>query len=138
MGQPKRRMPTYTKKDVAKKVAEVTNEKMHLAEKWTDSVFTALRHVMMCADPELRIEVRDFGVLEVKLTKSKPKARNPKTGKHIYVPPRRKTHFKPSKLLKEFLQQPMEAAHVERGSAEEPTLSPESAINKRSMNDDGA
>ncbi|MEE9225136.1 MAG: HU family DNA-binding protein [Bacteroidota bacterium] len=138
MDQHKRRMPTYTKKDVAKKVAEVTGEKMHLAEKWTDSVFTALRQVMMTADPELRIEVRDFGVLEVKLTKSKPKARNPKTGEHIYVPPRRKTHFKPSKLLKEFLQQPVDPAHVERGPTEEPALSPESSVTKSSMSDDGA
>lgn len=98
---------TYTKKDVAKRVAEIRNEKVYVAEQWTEAVFTALREIMMQADPELRIEVRDFGVFEVKITKSKPKARNPRTGETIYVPPRRKTHFKPSKLLKNFLQQPV-------------------------------
>lgn len=101
---------TYTKKDVAKRVAELRDEKVYVAEQWTEAVFTALRDIMTKADPELRIEVRDFGVFEVKLTKSKPKARNPRTGETIYVPPRRKTHFKPSKLLKNFLQQPVDAA----------------------------
>ncbi|NQT24276.1 HU family DNA-binding protein, partial [candidate division KSB1 bacterium] len=48
-----------------------------------------------------------FGVFEVKKTKPKPKARNPKTGEIIYVPARRKTHFKAGKLLKEVLKQPL-------------------------------
>ncbi len=98
---------TYTKKDVAKRVAELRDEKVYIAEQWTDAIFAALRETMMQADPELRIEIRDFGVFEVKMTKSKPKARNPRTGETIFVPPRRKTHFKPSKLLKNFLQQPI-------------------------------
>jgi integration host factor subunit beta len=105
----KMKSKTYTKKDVAKRVAELRNEKVYVAEQWTDAIFSALRDIMMQADPELRIEVRDFGVFEVKLTKSKPKARNPRTGETIYVPPRRKTHFKPSKLLKNFLQQPIDS-----------------------------
>lgn len=99
---------TYTKKDVAKRVAELRDEKVYIAEQWTDAIFAALRETMMQADPELRIEIRDFGVFEVKMTKSKPKARNPRTGETIFVPPRRKTHFKPSKLLKNFLQQPID------------------------------
>lgn len=100
---------TYTKKDVAKRVAELRDEKVYVAEQWTDAIFSALRDIMMKANPELRIEIRDFGVFEVKLTKSKPKARNPRTGETIYVPPRRKTHFKPSKKLKTFLQQPVDS-----------------------------
>jgi len=43
----------------------------------------------------------------VKPTKSKPKARNPKSGEIIFVPSRKKTHFKPSKLLKSFLSLPL-------------------------------
>ena len=50
-----------------------------------------------------RIEIRGFGVLEVKNTKPKPAARNPRTGEIVYVPARRKTHFKPGKQLKEAL-----------------------------------
>lgn len=98
---------TITKKDVAKRTAKIVGEKIYLTEKVVDGVFTALREFMEEANPEIRIEIRDFGVFEVKTTKPKPKARNPKTGEIIYVPARRKTHFKAGKLLKEVLKQPL-------------------------------
>ena len=47
-------------------------------------------------------------VFEVKKTKAKPKARNPKTGEIIFVKPRRKTHFKPGKILKNVLKKPLD------------------------------
>jgi integration host factor subunit beta len=98
---------TITKKDVSKRTAKIVGEKIYLTEKVVDGVFQALREFMTEADPEVRIEIRDFGVFEVKRTKAKPKARNPKTGEIIYVPPRRKTHFKAGKLLKEVLKEPL-------------------------------
>jgi len=98
---------TITKKDVSKRTAKIVSEKIYLTEKVVDGVFQALREFMSEADPEVRIEIRDFGVFEVKKTKPKPKARNPKTGEIIYVPARRKTHFKAGKLLKEVLKQPL-------------------------------
>jgi len=103
----KSRRPTYTKKDIIRRVSEHTGDNMQAASVWVEALFTVLRETMMSADPELRIEIRDFGVFEVKTTKSKPKARNPKSGEIIFVPSRRKTHFKPSKLLKAFLSQPL-------------------------------
>ncbi len=98
---------TITKRDIAKRVALHVDEKFPLAEKVVSALFTILREVMAEADPEVRIEIRDFGVFEVKTTKSKPKARNPKTGEAVYVPTRRKTHFKPGKLLKKELKRPL-------------------------------
>jgi integration host factor subunit beta len=100
-------MKTFTKKDVVRIISEKRNEPMTQVEPWVEEVICAFREIMMGADPECRIEVRDFGVFEVKCTKAKPKARNPKTNEVIFVPPHRKTHFKPSKLLKEFLKQPL-------------------------------
>ena len=67
----------------------------------------ALREIMSIENAECRIEIRNFGVFEVKKTKAKPKARNPKTNEVIYVPPRRKTHFKPGKLLQNELKKPL-------------------------------
>ncbi|MCH7673338.1 HU family DNA-binding protein [candidate division KSB1 bacterium] len=99
---------TITKKDVAKRTAKLVGEKIYLAERIVDGVFTSLRQFMAEADPEVRIEIRDFGVFEVKTTKPKPKARNPKTGEIIYVPARRKTHFKAGKLLKDVLKTPLD------------------------------
>jgi integration host factor subunit beta len=62
----------------------------------------------MTANPDLRIEIRDFGVFEVKTTKPKPKARNLKTGEFVFVPARKKMHFKPGKLHKEYLNKPLD------------------------------
>ncbi len=104
---PEEKKTTITKKDVSKRTAKIVGEKIYLTEKVVDGVFQALREFMQEADPEVRIEIRDFGVFEVKKTKAKPKARNPKTGEIIYVPPRRKTHFKAGKLLKEALKTPL-------------------------------
>ena len=103
----KERRPTFTKKDIAKRIAESQQVNLDVASQWVDSVIASMRDVLLTADPELRIEIRDFGVFEVKLTKSKPKARNPQTGEIIFVPPHKKTHFKPGKLLKQFLSRPV-------------------------------
>ncbi|HDI51516.1 integration host factor subunit beta [candidate division KSB1 bacterium] len=100
-------MRTVTKKEVAKRTAKQVGDTVYHTEKVVNAVFETLREFMMEADPEIRIEIRDFGVFEVKTTKPKPKARNPRTGEIIYVPARRKTHFKAGKLLKSILKQPL-------------------------------
>jgi nucleoid DNA-binding protein len=47
-----------------------------------------------------KIELRDFGTFFVTKLKEKHSARNPKTGKLIYVPEKNKVRFKASKKLK--------------------------------------
>jgi len=100
-------MKTVTKKDVAKRVASNLNEKIYTTERFVDAVFTAMREILVEAEDEIRIEIRDFGVFEIKRTKPKPKARNPRSGEIIYVPARRKTHFKAGKIIKESLKRPL-------------------------------
>lgn len=118
----RKRVPTLTKKDVARRVAELRGEPIYKSEPWVTDVITALRELMLEADPEVRIELRDFGVFEVKKTKAKPKARNPKTNETVFIPSRRKTHFKPSKRVKEELQQPLAELgySIPTGSADAP------------------
>jgi integration host factor subunit beta len=101
------RVETLTKKDIARRVAELRDAPIYKSEEWVGAVLDAIAQLLMEADPEVRIELRDFGVFEVKKTKAKPKARNPKTNETVFIPSRRKTHFKPSKKLKEVLQQPL-------------------------------
>ena len=55
-----------------------------------------------------RIEIRGFGVFEVKDTKARTSARNPRTSALVYVPPGKKTRFKPGKVLKEALRKPLD------------------------------
>jgi integration host factor subunit beta len=83
-------------------------QKIYITEEYVNATFDALQEILSEADPNIRIEIRDFGVFEVKETKPKPKARNPRSGEIIYVPARRKTHFKPGKLLQEILKKPLE------------------------------
>lgn len=98
-------MATITKRDIAIKVSEKTGCKKNLAIKLVDNVFATMRDTMIEGN---RIEIRGFGIFEVKNTKPKPAARNPRTGEIIYVPARRKTHFKPGKILKEALHKSIE------------------------------
>ncbi len=98
---------TYTRKDVAKKTAEKLGQKIYQVEEIVDAMFTVLREMMSGDDSNIRIEVRNFGAFEVKPTKAKPRARNPRTNEEIFVPARKKTHFKPGKLLRAVLKQPL-------------------------------
>jgi integration host factor subunit beta len=115
-----KRPNTLTKKDVARRVADLMGEPIYKSEPWVSAVISAIGDLMLEADPEIRIELRDFGVFEVKKTRAKPKARNPKTNETVFIPSRRKTHFKPSKRLKEILQTPLRELdyNVPNGSAE--------------------
>lgn len=90
-------MPTVTKKELALLVSERAGCKKNVAAEMVDSLFNAMRDSLIEGN---RIEIRGFGVFQVKDTRPKPAARNPRTGEIIYVPARRKTHFKPGRLLK--------------------------------------
>ncbi len=107
-------MATVTKKDLARVVADTIGCKNNLTLQMVDSLFEAMRDTLTEGN---RIEIRGFGVLEVKDTKPKPAARNPRTGEVVYVPARRKTHFKPGKQLKEALH----SAPSDQNGEAEPT-----------------
>ena len=97
-------MATITKRDLAHQVAKALGIKQTTALNMADSLFTEMREQLIEGN---RIEVRGFGVLETKATKPKPAARNPRTGEIVYVPARRKTHFKPGRVLKSALCEPL-------------------------------
>ena len=108
-------MRTLTRKDVARKLSEKLNLPIYKCEPWVKEVIEALGDLMIEeARPEVRIELRGFGVFEVKKTKAKPKARNPRTNETVPVPPHRKTHFKPSKRLKAELKKPLSELEFEQ------------------------
>ncbi len=111
---------TATKEDVARRVADMQECPLYEAKKQVRSVLTALGDLMIEADPERRIELRNFGVFEVKKTKAKPTARNPKTNEPMFVPSRRKTLFRPGKRVEEVLKTPLRELgyEVPEGSAE--------------------
>ena len=98
---------TYTKKDIVKNVAKQTNSSYEQTAPYVNEIFTTMREIMSRDHQNIRIEVRNFGVFEIKPTKAKPRARNPRTNEEVYVPAHKKSHFKPGKILKQILKQPI-------------------------------
>jgi len=96
-------MSTVTKRALARQVAAQAACSHAQAQEAVDALFTGLREQLIAGH---RIEVRGFGVLQVKDTKAKTEARNPRTGERVFVPARRKVLFKPGKQLKQALTQP--------------------------------
>ncbi len=98
---------TYTKRDIVKRVASQTNSSYDQTAPFVDEIFSTMREMMSKDHDNIRIEVRNFGVFEVKPTKAKPRARNPRTNEEVFVPAHKKSHFKPGKILKQTLKQPI-------------------------------
>ena len=97
----------YTKKEIAKQVAGRLNLPTLKTHEVVTETFNVMREMMSENRDITRIELRNFGTFSVKPAKAKPRARNPKTNEEVYVPPHRKSHFKPGKLLKSFLRKPL-------------------------------
>lgn len=97
---------TYTKKDIIRRVAQEVKSPDLQTKNYVDKTFRVMANMLMESHERVRIEIRNFGVLEVKPTKAKPKARNPRTNEIVYVPAHRKTHFKAGKIIREVLRKP--------------------------------
>lgn len=114
------RIQTLTKQDVIERVCEITGSYAHHAEPWVRAVVQALGDLLSEADPEVRIELRGFGVFEVKTVRANPRARNPRTNEPLFVPSRRKATFRPGKRLKTILQEPVEGEGTSREAGHSP------------------
>lgn len=90
-------MPTVTKKDLCEKVAKKTYNKN---VKVKENIQTFLDEIVDELSQGNRIELRDFGVFEIRKRAAR-KARNPKTGAEAFVPPKNVVVFKVGKLMKE-------------------------------------
>lgn len=92
---------TTTRKELVNGISDALGLKKTQIYPIIDNLFDVMREHLVEGN---RIEIRGFGALEVKDTKPKPSARNPRTGARISVPGRRKAKFKPGKILKEALR----------------------------------
>lgn len=86
-----------TKKEIVKQIADraqLTQLKTKEIVQWT---FDAIVDTLI---QDGRIELRNFGVFEVKRRKAR-KARNPRTGEKVDVEPKNVVTFKPGKEMEE-------------------------------------
>ena len=91
---------TYTRKDIVRRVADNLGLGDKEVKLIMDEILDAISGMFIENHPLVRMELRNFGVFEIKPAKAKPRARNPKTNEEVYVPPHRKIHFKPGKKIK--------------------------------------
>jgi len=95
---------TYTKKDIINRIKSHYNISIEESRTMLEIVLDSIKDFLLKSDKNYRIEIRDFGVFEVKPTKPRDKARNPKTLEVFRVPARRKLSFKAGKSIKNELK----------------------------------
>jgi nucleoid DNA-binding protein len=86
-----------TKKDMARAIAEETGITQNQAQEIIQRVFDGITETLLS---EGRIELRNFGVFEVRERKPR-RARNPRTGEAVDVPAKRVVTFKPGREVEE-------------------------------------
>ena len=89
---------TYTKNDIIQKIKSDNDISLDESKIMVEIVLDSIKQYLLKPDKNFRIEIRNFGVFEVKPTKARDKARNPKTLKLYRVPARRKLIFKAGKI----------------------------------------
>jgi nucleoid DNA-binding protein len=86
-----------TKKEIVKQIADRIGETQLKTKDIVQRTFDAIVDTLI---EQGRIELRNFGVFEVKQRKAR-KARNPRTGEKVEVPPKCVVTFKPGKYMEE-------------------------------------
>ena len=86
-----------TKKDIVKMLSEKFALSQVDARKIVQGTFDSILDTLLEAG---RIELRNFGVFEVKQRKAR-KARNPRTGAEVFVPEKKVVTFKPGRMMEE-------------------------------------
>ena len=101
-----------TKKDLAKAIAERLKVNQLLALEIVQLTFDGITDALV---KEGRIELRNFGVFEVKERQARS-ARNPRTGEKVMVPQRFVVTFKPGREMEQRVAQMKELPHRPPGS----------------------
>jgi integration host factor subunit beta len=90
-----------TKADLVEEVARVTQLTRKDSEVIVDTLFESVIKALKAGD---KLEVRGFGSFRVRQRNARV-GRNPKTGEKVEVPAKRVPYFKPSKELKDLINQ---------------------------------
>lgn len=86
-----------TKKEIVKQISDRIGLTQLKTKEIVQQTFDAIVDTLLVVG---RIELRNFGVFEVKQRKAR-KARNPRTGDRVDVPPKFVVTFKPGKEMEE-------------------------------------
>lgn len=90
-----------TKADLVEEVSRLTEVKRKEAEVIVETIFDSIMHALRSKD---KVEIRGFGSFRTRQRRGRT-GRNPKTGEKVEVPPKTIPFFKPSKDLKDLINQ---------------------------------
>jgi nucleoid DNA-binding protein len=118
-----------TKKEIVKQIADRIGETQLKTKEIVQRTFDAIVETLL---EDGRIELRNFGVFEVKQRKAR-KARNPRTGDKVDVPPKNVVTFKPGKIMEERVRKLKRLPTPPPAAKEEPDLPVESGNGMESI-----
>ena len=118
-----------TKKDIVRTISEEVGLTQQQTKEIVQKTFDAIIESLV---RERRIELRNFGVFEVK-PRAARKARNPRTGEQVDVPRKHVVTFKPGKYMEAKVRDLDEAE--ERRLADAQSKKPESNQSTRHLDD---
>jgi nucleoid DNA-binding protein len=104
-------MPAVTKKEIVKTISEEIGLTQLKTKEIVQKTFDAIVEALV---EEGRIELRNFGVFEVKKRAAR-KARNPRTGDKVFVQEKYVVTFKPGKEMEERVRR-LQEQKAARGS----------------------
>jgi nucleoid DNA-binding protein len=113
-----------TKKEIVKTISEEIGLTQLKTKEIVQKTFDAIVETLV---EDKRIELRNFGVFEVKKRAAR-KARNPRTGDKVYVPEKYVVTFKPGKEMEERvreLERQAAAAAMQQGMTGEADPAPQ-------------
>lgn len=124
--------PIVTKKEIVKEISEEIGLTQLKTKEIVQKTFDAIVKTLV---EDRRIELRNFGVFEVKKRAAR-KARNPRTGDKVFVPAKFVVTFKPGKEMEERVRE-LEEAEA-RKALQEHQAAQQAEYNGRSTDVDSA
>jgi DNA-binding protein HU-beta/integration host factor subunit beta len=119
-----------TKKDIVRTISEEVGLTQQQTKEIVQKTFDAIIESLV---RERRIELRNFGVFEVK-PRAARKARNPRTGEQVEVPRKHVVTFKPGKYMEAKVRDLDEAAaRFEQHQADQDPPPPEKPISNHPL-----
>jgi integration host factor subunit beta len=110
--------PTLTKADLIEEVLRISELPRKESETIVETIFESIIEALQKGD---KIEIRGFGSFRTRERRGRI-GRNPKTGAKVDVPPKKIPFFKPSKELKDFVNN--SEGDVTDGAASAPAAAP--------------
>ena len=94
------KIKTYKRENMVNKISYKLNMNKDESKIILDCVLDSFSELFLADDNTSRIELRNFGVFDVRITKERSNARNPKTKENVIIPKRKKIVFKAGKKIR--------------------------------------